>query len=136
MLWIGCSDEPATPTAGSGDSGSAVTDPISDAPESLTPPIGEAPAASSPEPSPAELIEAGRVSYNANCIACHSLDPAKDGALGPAIAGASLEVLEARVLRAEYPVGYTPKRNTRVMVALPHLEPRLKELDAYLNSLE
>ena len=51
------------------------------------------------------------------------MDPRTDGSLGPAVAGASLELLTARVLRAEYPAGYTPKRETRVMVPLPHLEP-------------
>jgi mono/diheme cytochrome c family protein len=74
--------------------------------------------------------------YNSNCIACHGLDPTKDGALGPAVAGASLALIEARVLRSEYPEGYPPKRPTKVMIPLPHLEPRLDELAAYLNSLE
>jgi mono/diheme cytochrome c family protein len=128
-LWIvACSDEPATTSSGSGGSGGAV------------------PAASpTPKPTPSapprvlsreELIEAGRGAYNANCIACHSMDPTKDGALGPAVTGSSLALITARVLRAEYPEGYTPKRNTRVMVALPHLEPQLNSLAAYLDSLE
>jgi len=86
--------------------------------------------------SPEEMIEAGRSVYNANCIACHSVDPTKDGALGPAVAGSSLTLLEPRVLHAEYPEGYEPKRKTRVMVALPHLEPRLPELAAYLESFD
>jgi mono/diheme cytochrome c family protein len=86
--------------------------------------------------SPEERVEAGRSVYNANCIACHSLDPSEDGALGPAVAGSSLALLDARVLRAEYPEGYEPKRKTRVMVALPHLEPRLPELAAYLESFD
>jgi mono/diheme cytochrome c family protein len=89
----------------------------------------------SEERSPEELVEAGRSVYNANCIACHGIDPTRDGALGPAVAGSSLELLEARVLRAEYPPGYEPKRPSRVMVALPHLEPKLPELAAYLQSL-
>lgn len=87
-----------------------------------------------PERSQAELVAAGRSVYNANCIACHSVDPTRDGALGPAVAGASYELIEARVLRGGYPEGYEPKRETRVMVALPHLEPRLDELAAYLES--
>ena len=101
-------------------------------------------AGSVPAPKPAameprsedELVEAGRSAYNANCIACHNMDPTHDGALGPAVAGSSYELIEARVMRAAYPEGYTPKRDTRVMVALPHLEPRLKELAAYLASLK
>ena len=55
--------------------------------------------------------------------------------LGPAVAGSSLELLEARIMRGEYPEGYEPKRPSRVMVPLPHLESRLPELAAYLNSL-
>ena len=85
--------------------------------------------------SQAELISAGRSVYNANCIACHAMNPKIDGALGPAVAGSSLELLEARIVRGGYPDGYQPKRPSRVMVALPHLEPRLPELAAYLQSL-
>lgn len=97
-------------------------------------PAASEPAVQTPR-SEAQLIEAGRGVYNANCISCHAVDPAKDGALGPAVAGSSLELLEARVVGGGYPEGYTPKRATRVMVALPHLEPRLEELAAYLGSL-
>ena len=83
-----------------------------------------------------EIVEAGRGAYMANCTACHNIDATKDGALGPAVSGASLELLEARVLRSEYPEGYTPKRDTRIMVALRHLEPQMKELSVYLDSLQ
>jgi mono/diheme cytochrome c family protein len=72
--------------------------------------------------------------YAANCLACHAADPARDGALGPAVAGASRALIEARVLRAEYPPGYTPKRDSRVMVALPHLAGDLDALEAYLSA--
>ena len=34
----------------------------------------------------------------------------EDGSVGPAVAGASRELIEAKVLRGEYPPGYTPKR--------------------------
>jgi len=95
-------------------------------------PAGEEHASLSDE----ELIAGGRAVYNANCIACHNMDPTKDGALGPALSGSSLALIEARVLRGEYPEGYKPKRPTRVMIPLPQLEPRLPELAAYLNSLD
>jgi mono/diheme cytochrome c family protein len=133
-LWIGCSDEKPAPGASSGGSGNNVDAVPPPAPPSVaTPdPSPEVPESLSPE----ELIEAGRSVYNANCIACHGVDPSKDGALGPAVAGSSLSLLEARVLRAEYPEGYEPNRETRVMVALPHLEPRLPELAAYLESFD
>lgn len=81
-------------------------------------------------------VERGRRVYVANCIACHAIDPAADGVMGPAIAGSSLALLEARVLRGEYPDGYRPKRDTRLMVALPYLAGDLPALDAYLRSVD
>ena len=83
-----------------------------------------------------DRIAAGRSAYNANCTACHSMNPAQDGALGPAVAGASEELLYARVMRGEYPPNYAPKRNSRVMVPLPHLERQIPVLADYLGSLE
>ena len=83
---------------------------------------------------PVDLVARGRSVYSANCIACHAVDPAQDGSLGPAVAGSSLELLEARVLHAEYPEGYTPKRTSGLMVAMPHLERELEALHAYLNA--
>lgn len=137
-LCIGCSEESAVPSAGSAGSdgnGNVVT--AADASTASMPPKPSTPPTPEPrEMSPEERIDAGRSVYNANCIACHGLDPTQDGALGPAVAGASLVLLEARVLRAEYPESYEPKRTTRVMIALPHLEPRLVELTAYLDSLD
>jgi mono/diheme cytochrome c family protein len=79
--------------------------------------------------------ERGRRVYLANCTACHNTDPALPGAIGPAVAGSQRELIEARVLRAEYPPGYTPKRPTHAMVALPHLAGSIDDLTAYLSSL-
>jgi len=79
------------------------------------------------------LAQKGRAVYASNCIACHNADPKKDGALGPALFGSSKELIESRVMRAEYPAGYTPKRKTKVMVALPQLKNDLEALFAYLN---
>ncbi len=79
--------------------------------------------------------ERGRLVYEQACIACHSPDPALDGAVGPAVAGSSAELVAARVLRAEYPPGYAPKRDSRLMPPQPYLEPQLPELIAYLSSV-
>jgi mono/diheme cytochrome c family protein len=142
----GCSDD----STGSGPGGGGTTSgsPASDARDVEPAPGADSPSASLPPSAQAavpavadsrtreELIKAGRGTYNANCIACHAMDPRRDGALGPAVAGASAALLEARVVRGDYPPGYTPKRPTRVMIALPHLEPKLPELVAYLQSLE
>ena len=80
--------------------------------------------------------EQGRVAYTSNCIACHSPDPSVAGGVGPAIAGSSRELLEARILRAEYPSGYAPKRDSRLMPAQPYLAGQIDDLFAYLASVE
>lgn len=79
-----------------------------------------------------EAAERGKSVYAGVCIACHSPNPAHDGALGPAIAGASRELLEARVVRGEYPPGYEPKRSSTAMPAFPHLAGQIDDLHAYL----
>ena len=82
------------------------------------------------------LAARGETVYQNNCTACHARDPRVAGPVGPPIAGSPLELLTAKVLRNEYPPGYTPKRDTRAMVPLAHLEPELPALAAYLGSLE
>jgi mono/diheme cytochrome c family protein len=84
------------------------------------------------EQSPVEL---GRRAYLANCIACHNQDPGRDGTIGPAIAGSSAALVEARVLRAQYPPGYTPKRDSHLMPAQPFLKKDVPDLAAYLESV-
>lgn len=75
----------------------------------------------------------GRAIYIANCVACHNNDPSKDGPIGPAIKGSPPELLESRVLRTEYPPGYKPKRNTKVMPTFPFLKNEIPYLVAYLQ---
>jgi mono/diheme cytochrome c family protein len=75
----------------------------------------------------------GRAIYLSNCAACHNNDPSKDGPIGPAIKGSSRELIEARVLRASYPPGYTPKRKTTMMPAQPDLKPTIPYLAAFLR---
>jgi mono/diheme cytochrome c family protein len=91
-------------------------------------------ACSQGEPSDAQaaLAKRGEQVYLNNCTACHARKPSEPGPVGPPIAGSSLELLQAMVLRNEYPPGYTPKRATKGMIALPHLEPELPALAAYL----
>lgn len=80
-------------------------------------------------------VELGRRAYAANCIVCHNPDPTREGSVGPAIAGSSAELVRARVLKAEYPPGYTPKRDTHMMPAQPFLAAEVDHLAAYLESL-
>ena len=79
--------------------------------------------------------EQGRRVYAANCTACHHVDPGLEGPLGPPIAGSSTALLEARVIRAEYPAGYQPKRDSELMVPLPYLGSEIDVLAAYLASI-
>jgi mono/diheme cytochrome c family protein len=81
-------------------------------------------------PTPAER---GRSVFASHCTACHNMNPKAEGVLGPSVHGSSLELVEARVVRAAYPEGYTPKRNTKVMVPLPMLKDEIQALHAYLN---
>ena len=78
------------------------------------------------------LLQRGEKIYLANCIACHARNPNEAGPVGPPIAGSSLELLQAKVLRNEYPPGYTPKRDSKAMVPLVHLEPELPAVAAFL----
>ncbi len=81
----------------------------------------------------AALAQRGRVVFETNCTACHSRTPSQPGPVGPAVAGASLELLAAKVVRNEYPPGYEPKRNTNSMPPLVHLEKELPAVHAYLQ---
>ena len=77
-------------------------------------------------------VEGERV-YKNVCIACHNGNPALDGALGPAVAGASQELIYARVIEGTYPEGYTPKKpGSGVMPQFPYLEEQIPALVAYL----
>ncbi len=77
--------------------------------------------------------EKGRQVYLAYCTSCHGSDPARDGPVGPAVKGASRELLEARVVRGTYPPGYTPKRTSSVMQPLPNLAADIPDLAAFLR---
>lgn len=76
----------------------------------------------------------GRRLYLQYCIACHNGEPKQDGMVGPANAGASLELLRSKILKGEYPLGYTPKRSTRAMPPIPTLkDAEIEAIHAYLN---
>ena len=90
--------------------------------------------AACPPKSSDPAVNRGKQAYMGTCIACHNINPAVDGALGPAIKGASKQLIEARVLRAEYPAGYTPKRTTKLMPPQPQLAASVDDLAAFLNS--
>jgi mono/diheme cytochrome c family protein len=124
---LACSGEgePAAPPA-----------PRSAAEQSAAPAPPPEPAAAATSATPVRLdpIEQGRRVYSLNCVVCHNADPRQDGAIGPSIAGSPRELVEARVMRAAYPAGHTPKRDTKLMMPLPHLEADIPALAAFLGA--
>jgi mono/diheme cytochrome c family protein len=83
------------------------------------------------------LAQEGKDIYQSVCIACHNGNPNLDGSVGPANAGASEELLAAKLIRGEYPDGYTPKRpESNAMPVFPYLEPKIPALTAYLAEAE
>ncbi len=84
------------------------------------------------EPTGSDAAARGKAVYMNVCVACHNGDPSVDGALGPAIAGSSFELLEAKILRGEYPEGYEPKRPGVVMPKFEFLREKIPDLAAFL----
>ena len=82
---------------------------------------------------PQTPAEKGRIVYMTNCVVCHNSDPNLAGSQGPPIAGSSKELIEDRVLYLKYPPGYTPKRTTHAMRALPQLANQIDNLTAFLQ---
>jgi mono/diheme cytochrome c family protein len=76
--------------------------------------------------------ERGEVVYRTNCASCHGSDPGRPGPLGPAIAGSSRPLIEARVLHRAYPSGYMPKRRTHLMQTMPWMAGHIDDLASYL----
>ena len=79
------------------------------------------------------LVEKGKTVYLTYCIACHNMDPHLSGSVGPDLHGSSLELVTARVLRAEYPPNYKPKRTTQQMAPFEDLKDDIPAIHAFLN---
>ena len=76
-----------------------------------------------------------RVSGSTSRIApcATTTDPARGGPRGPAVAGASIALLESKMIQGKYPAGYKPKRRTVMMPRFPHLKPVIPVLAEYLE---
>ena len=81
---------------------------------------------------PPDPVEKGRMVYMTNCVVCHNPNPNLTGNQGPAIAGSSQALLEARVLHLTYPPGYIPRQKTHAMRAFPQLKNHIADLYAFL----
>lgn len=77
--------------------------------------------------------ERGRQVFLAHCTACHSIDPSQPGPVGPPVKGSSRDLLETKLLRGSYPLGYRPKRSTAVMPPQPQVVGDIPALAAYLK---
>jgi len=91
-------------------------------------------SSTSPAASNPDLVSRGRAIYQTNCTACHNANPHQAGSLGPDVYGSSKSLLEARILRADYPPDYKAKRMTHVMNPLPHLKNEIEAIHAFLNA--
>jgi mono/diheme cytochrome c family protein len=90
--------------------------------------------------SHAELVEQGKRLYVSYCISCHNKDPNLKGALGPEMVDAPLEVMTSKVMTGVYPeklpAGYTPKRSSRIMKAIPKLKDDIPAIYAWVQSMK
>jgi mono/diheme cytochrome c family protein len=134
LLGVACGDQPAPPPAGQKSGATAPTPAETSPAPAARPSLEPAPAAPTAKASPRMgSAEKGKQVWLGQCVACHNPDPARDGTLGPAVKGASPALLEARVVRGEYPPGYQPKRPTKVMPPRPDLASSVPDLAAYLQ---
>ena len=78
--------------------------------------------------------EKGKIVYYANCISCHNYNPKKPGSIGPQIYRSSKELLSKKINFGIYPKNYKPKRSTKIMPLLPHLDKEIANLHAFLNA--
>ena len=79
-------------------------------------------------------IEKGRMVYFANCVSCHNNNPKKLGSIGPEVYGVSIDVLTQKIVYGKYPENYIPKRTSKIMPSMPHLNKEISNLHAFINS--
>lgn len=85
-------------------------------------------------------IERGDYIYHSVCIQCHNKDPNVAGSVGPIMVDAPQDVMYSKVMTGRYPdvlpPGFVPKRQTRAMRPLPHLEKEVPVIWAYVQSVK
>ena len=79
-------------------------------------------------------IEKGRMVYFANCVSCHNNNPKKPGSIGPEVYGVSIDVLTQKIVSGKYPENYRPKRTSKIMPSMPHLNKEISNLHSFINS--
>ena len=81
-------------------------------------------------------IEKGRMVYFANCVSCHNNNPKKPGSIGPVVYGVPIDVLTQKIVSGKYPENYRPKRTSKIMPLMPHLNSEILNLYAFINSFK
>ena len=79
-------------------------------------------------------INKGRKVYFVHCASCHNHNPKKPGSIGPAVYGVSIDVLTKKIVYGKYPENYRPKRTSKIMPSMPHLNKEISNLHAFINS--
>ena len=79
-------------------------------------------------------IEKGRTVYFANCVSCHNRNPKKPGSIGPELYGVPIYVLTQKIISGTYPENYRPKKHSKIMPLMPHLNNKITNLHAFINS--
>ena len=79
-------------------------------------------------------IKKGRKVYFVHCASCHNHNPKKPGSIGPAVYGVSIDVLTQKIVSGKYPENYRPKRTSKIMPSMPHLNKEISNLHAFINS--
>ena len=86
------------------------------------------------------VTDKGRRLYLSNCISCHNKDPNLKGAIGPEIVDAPVEVMTSKILTGVYPnplpVGFVPKRKTKLMRKIPQLKNDIPAIYAWVQSMK
>ena len=79
-------------------------------------------------------LEKGKMVYFANCVSCHNNNPKKPGSIGPEVYEVSIDVLTKKIVFGKYPENYIPKRTSKIMPSMPHLNKDISNLHAFINS--
>ncbi len=79
-------------------------------------------------------IEKGRMVYFANCVSCHNNNPKNPWSIGPEVFGVSIDFLTQKIVTGKYPENYRPKRTSKIMPSMPHLNNEISNLHAFINS--
>jgi len=85
-------------------------------------------------------LDRGKRIYLSTCIQCHNKDPNVKGPIGPEMVDAPLEVMTSKVMTGQYPAtlpaGFVPKRKTKAMRKLPHLQEDIPAIYAWVQSVK